>query len=195
MEVEESSSIVLPDGSPRLPPAARSAIGWVRDGRVGLHLARPPRGFQVDQPFFDLLAGCHVGAHGMTLYDGASPAETRVAAARFRPRRHRAFERTWTQQIALDATHESGPAAHLLGHRRADHLAEAHLRASGARTPAQASEYSPNSSRITPQTSPMRGALLQRGAHRLEQVARRPPQASRSSSSRSSHRPPGRGRP
>jgi hypothetical protein len=60
----------------------------------------------VNHPFFDRLAGCHVGAHGMTFYDGASPAET--PRGRFRPRRHRTFVRTWTQEIALDPTHESG---------------------------------------------------------------------------------------
>jgi hypothetical protein len=109
MEVEESSAIVLPDGSPSCRPPAAGAVGWVRDGRVGLYLARRKRGFQLDHPFFDLLAGCHVGAHGMSLYDGASPAETRIPRGEFSPRRDRSFEHTWTQQIALDRTHESGP--------------------------------------------------------------------------------------
>jgi hypothetical protein len=109
MEVEEGSNIVLSDGPPACRPPETGSVGWVRDGRVGLHLARSPRGFQVDHPFFDLLAGCHVGAHGMSLYDGASPAETRVGRQEFRPRADRAFERTWTQEINLDATHESGP--------------------------------------------------------------------------------------
>ena len=109
MEVEEGSSIVLPDGSPTCRPPPSGSVGWVRDRRVGLHLARSPRGFRVDHPFFGLLAGCHVGAHGMSLYDGASPAETRVGRRAFRPRVTRAFERTWTQEIALDETHESGP--------------------------------------------------------------------------------------
>jgi hypothetical protein len=110
MQVEEGSNIVLSDGSPVCRSPASGSVGWVRDAAVGLHLARSPRGFQVDHPFFDLLAGCHVGAHGMSLYDGASPAETRVGRRGFDPRRHRAFERTWTQEINLDATHESGPA-------------------------------------------------------------------------------------
>ena len=109
MEVEEGSNIVLPDGSPSCRPPATGSVGWVRDRRVGLYFARAKRGFQVDHPFFELLAGCHAGAHGMTLYDGAGPVETRVPRGGFRPRRDRSFERTWTQQIALDTTHESGP--------------------------------------------------------------------------------------
>jgi hypothetical protein len=44
----------------------------------------------------------------MSLYDGASPAETRVPRGAFRPRRDASFKRTWTQEIALDRTHESG---------------------------------------------------------------------------------------
>jgi hypothetical protein len=108
MQVEEGSNVVLSDGSPACRPPATGSVGWVRDGRVGLHLARSPRGFQVDHPFFGLLKGCHVGAHGMSLYDGASPSETRIPRGRFRPRRDRSFERTWTQQINLDVTHESG---------------------------------------------------------------------------------------
>jgi hypothetical protein len=109
MQVEESSDIVLSDGSPSCRPPATGSVGWVRDSRVGLNLARAQRGFQVDHPFFDLLAGCHAGAHGMTLYDGASPVDTRIPRGGFRPRRDRAFERTWTQLVNLDATHESGP--------------------------------------------------------------------------------------
>jgi hypothetical protein len=109
MDVEEGSDIVLADGTPSCRPPATGSVGWVRDGRVGLYLARTKRGFQVDHPFFDLLAGCHVGAHGMTLFDGASPAATRIPRGAFRPRRDRRFERTWTQEIALDRTHESGP--------------------------------------------------------------------------------------
>jgi hypothetical protein len=108
MQVEEASNVVLADGSPICRAPASGSVGWVRDSRVGLHLARAKRGFQVDHPFFDLLAGCHVGAHGMSLYDGAGPAETPIARGAFRPRRDRAFERTWTQQIALDRAHESG---------------------------------------------------------------------------------------
>ena len=107
MQVEEASNIVLTGGSPNCRPPARGSVGWVRDSRVGLYLARAKRGFQVDHPFFDLLAGCHVGAHGMSLYDGAAPAETRIPRGAFRPRLDRAFEHTWTQQIALDRTHES----------------------------------------------------------------------------------------
>jgi hypothetical protein len=109
MEVEESSNIVLAGGSPSCRPPQTGSVGWVRDSRVGLHLARSPRGFQVDHPFFDLLAGCHVGAHGMTLYDGASPADTAISRRAFNPRRDRRFERIWTQLVNLDATHESGP--------------------------------------------------------------------------------------
>jgi hypothetical protein len=106
MEVGESSSLVLGDGSPICRPPAAGSVGWVRDSRVGLYLSRAKRGFQLDHPYFGLLAGCHAGAHGMSLYDGASPSETPYG--RFRPRRHRSFERTWTQQIALDGTHERG---------------------------------------------------------------------------------------
>jgi hypothetical protein len=109
MEVEESSNIVLVDGSPSCRPPATGSVGWVRDSRVGLNLERARRGFQVDHPFFDLLAGCHAGAHGMSLYDGASPVETRIPRGAFNPRIDRTFEHTWTQQIALDGTHESGP--------------------------------------------------------------------------------------
>lgn len=109
MDVEEGSEIVLPDGSPACRPPETGSIGWVRDSRVGLHLVRARRGFQVDNPFFALLAGCHVGAHGMTLYDGASPADTRIPRGAFNPRRDRSFERAWTQLASLDATHESGP--------------------------------------------------------------------------------------
>jgi hypothetical protein len=109
MQVEEGSSIILPDGSPACRPPPSGSVGWVRDRRVGLNLARSPRGFRVDHPFFDLLAGCHAGAHGMSLYDGASPAETRVSRRTLRPRVTRAFEGTWTQQISLDPMHESGP--------------------------------------------------------------------------------------
>ena len=64
----------------------------------------------MDHGFFDRLAGCHVGAHGMSLYDGASPAETAIARGSFRPRRDRAFTHTWTQAISLDRTHEPDPA-------------------------------------------------------------------------------------
>jgi hypothetical protein len=108
MDVEESSSIVLTDGSPACRPPQSGSVGWLRDSRVGLYLARSPRGFRVDHPFVDLLAGCHAGAHGMSLYDGAAPAETRVGRREFRPRVDRFFERTWTQQIVLDQTHERG---------------------------------------------------------------------------------------
>ena len=109
MEDEQGSSMVLPDGSPTCRPPAFSLIGPFRDSRVGLYWARRRRGFQVDHPFFKMLGGCHVGAHGMTLYDGASPAVTRVPRGAFNPRRARTFERTWTQLINLDRGHEPGP--------------------------------------------------------------------------------------
>jgi hypothetical protein len=109
MEDEEASNLMLPDGSPTCRPPAFSLIGPFRDSRVGLYWARRRRGFQVDHPFFDMLGGCHVGAHGMTLYDGASPAATRVPRGAFNPRRSRSFERTWTQLIDLDGGHEPGP--------------------------------------------------------------------------------------
>ena len=107
MSVEEASDIVLGQQTPHCRPPAAGAVGWVRDSRVGLYLSSSG-GFQVNHPFFDLLAGCHVGAHGMSLYDGASPAETRVPSRAFRARRSRALERSWTQVISLDGTHESG---------------------------------------------------------------------------------------
>ena len=109
MRTGESSSIVLPDGSPSCRPPAVGQVGPVRDARAGLYYERGRRGFQVDHPFFGRLAGCHVGAHGMTLYDGASPLMTRVPRGAFDPRRDRSFARSWTQLIALDRGHESGP--------------------------------------------------------------------------------------
>jgi hypothetical protein len=109
MEDEESSSIVLAGGSPRCRPPDLGPIGPFRDARAGLYYARRQRGFQVDQPFSDRLGGCHVGAHGMSLYDGATPAATRVPRGAFNPRRARAFKRTWTQLIDLDRGHDSGP--------------------------------------------------------------------------------------
>jgi hypothetical protein len=109
MQVEEGSDMVLVDGTPTCRPPETGSVGPVRDRRVGLYYSRASRGFQVDHPFFDLLAGCHVGNHGMTIYDGASPVLTRVPRGAFSPRRDRRFERTWTQEINLDATHESGP--------------------------------------------------------------------------------------
>jgi hypothetical protein len=109
MEDEETSSIVLAGGLPRCRPPELGPVGPFRDARAGLYYARRQRGFQVDQPFSDRLAGCHVGAHGMTLYDGASPAVTRVPRGAFNPRRTRSFKRTWTQLIDLDRGHESGP--------------------------------------------------------------------------------------
>jgi hypothetical protein len=106
MTVEEASDIVLAGQSPDCRPPAGSTIGWLRSPRVGLYLTR--RGFRVSHPFFGRLQGCHAGAHGMTLYDGASPTDIRIPRGRFRPRRDDEFKRTWTQVIALDRTHESG---------------------------------------------------------------------------------------
>ena len=91
----------------RTPPGI--TVDWVRDPSVGLFLGS--RGFQVDHGFGDRLAGCHVGAHGMSLYDGASPADTRMARGSFRPRRDLAFKQGWTQEIALDRTHETDAAS------------------------------------------------------------------------------------
>ena len=111
MNVTEQSDIVLysvqqnqlhETPSCRTPPGA--TVDWVRDPSVGLF--RGARGFQVDHGFGSLLGGCHVGAHGMTLYDGASPADTRLARGAFRPRRDRTFKHTWTQKLLLDRTHE-----------------------------------------------------------------------------------------
>jgi len=116
MEVTEQSDIVLYwlqqnqlHETPYCRPPAGSIVGWVRDPSVGLFLGRG--GFRVDHGFFDRLAGCHVGAHGMSLYDGASPADTRIPRGSFRPRRDRAFKKTWTQQISLDRTHEADLAS------------------------------------------------------------------------------------
>ena len=91
------------------PPPARP-VAWVRDPSVGLFLSRR-RGFQLDHGFGDRLAGCHVGAHGMGLYDGVSAADAPIARGAFRPRRDSSFKDTWTQQIALDRTHESDPGS------------------------------------------------------------------------------------
>jgi hypothetical protein len=115
MSVGELSSIVLPDGAPYCRPPASNAVGWVRDPRVGLYFDARASGFQVDHPFAGLLAGCHVGAHGMTLYDGAAPASTRIPRGAFRPRRDGSFEYTWTQQIALDRSHDPGQDTHTFG--------------------------------------------------------------------------------
>jgi hypothetical protein len=112
MSVQESSSVVLPNGEPACRPPATAQVGWIRDERVGLYFDPRRRGFQVDHPFGGLLTGCHVGAHGMTLYDGAGPASTRIPRGAFRPRRDRSFEDTWTQTIALDRTHDPGQDTH-----------------------------------------------------------------------------------
>ena len=112
MTVDESSSIVLPGGTPYCRPPETASIGWVRDPNVGFYFDARRRGFRVDHPFGELLAGCHVGAHGMTLYDGAGPANTRIAPGAFRPRRDRSFESTWTQTIALDRSHDPGQDTH-----------------------------------------------------------------------------------
>jgi hypothetical protein len=116
MEVTEQSDIVLYSlqqnqirETPYCRPPAGSTVDWVRDPSVGLFLGSG--GFQVGHGFFDRLGGCHVGAHGMSLYDGASPAETAIARGAFRPRRDPVFKRTWTQGIALDRTHESDPSS------------------------------------------------------------------------------------
>ena len=112
MSVQESSSIVLADGEPYCRPPATAQVGWVRDDRLGLYFDSRRRGFQVDHPFGGLLTGCHVGAHGMTIYDRAGPATTRIPRGAFRPRRDRSFGNTWTQTIALDRTHDPGQDTH-----------------------------------------------------------------------------------
>jgi hypothetical protein len=112
MSTGETSTIVLPGGEPYCRPPTSKAVGWVRDMRVGLYFDSRRRGFQVDQPFGDLLTGCHVGAHGMTLYDGAGPANTRIPRSDFQPRTDRSFEDTWTQSIALDRSHDPGQDTH-----------------------------------------------------------------------------------
>ena len=112
MDVTEQSDIVLYSlqqnqirETPYCRPPAGSTVDWVRDSSVGLFLGSG--GFQVNHAFGDRLAGCHVGAHGMSLYDGASPAETAIARGAFRPRRDRVFKQSWTQEILLDRTHET----------------------------------------------------------------------------------------
>jgi hypothetical protein len=115
MSTREQSGITLSDGEPYCRSPASAQVGWVRDDRVGLYFDAGRRGFQVDQPFGGLLAGCHVGAHGMTLYDGAGPASTPVARGRFRPRRDRSFDDTWTQSILLDGSHDPGQDTHSFG--------------------------------------------------------------------------------
>jgi hypothetical protein len=112
MNVTEQSDILLYSlqqnqlhETPYCRTPAGTTVDWVRDPSVGLFLGM--RGFQVDHGFGNLLAGCHVGAHGMTLYDGASPADTRIARGALRPRRDRTFKDTWTQEISLDRTHET----------------------------------------------------------------------------------------
>ena len=112
MSVQESSSIAVPGGAPYCRPPEGDEVPWVRDPLVGLYFSSRARGFQVDHPYGELLAGCHVGAHGMTLYDGATPADTRIPRGAFRPRRDGSFERSWTQQIALDRSHDPGQDTH-----------------------------------------------------------------------------------
>ncbi len=117
MDVTEQSDIVLYtfqqnqiQETPYCRPPAGNGVDWVRDPSVGMFLS-PRRGFQLDHGFGDLLTGCHVGAHGMGLYDGVLPADTPIARGAFRPRRHRYFKDTWTQAISLDRTHESDPSS------------------------------------------------------------------------------------
>jgi len=112
MSTGETSTVVLPGGEPYCRPPASRAVGWIRDEDVGLYFDARRRGFQVDHPFGRLLGGCHVGGHGMTLYDGAAPADTRIPRGSFRPRRDRSFENTWTQAIALDRSHDPGQDTH-----------------------------------------------------------------------------------
>jgi hypothetical protein len=112
MSAHETSSVVLADGEPFCRPPASAEVGWVRDERVGLYFDARRRGFRVDHPFGGLLTGCHVGAHGMTLYDGAGPSSTRIPRGAFRPRRDRSFEDAWTQTIALDRSHDPGQDTH-----------------------------------------------------------------------------------
>lgn len=116
MNVEEQSDIVLYSlqqnqiiETPYCRPPAVSSVDWVRDPSVGLFLGSG--GFQVNHAFGDRLAGCHAGAHGMSLFDGASPAETTIGRGAFRPRRDRVFSDTWTQLISLDRTHETDPSS------------------------------------------------------------------------------------
>jgi hypothetical protein len=117
MDVSEQSDIVLYTlqqnqirETPYCRPPSENRVDWVRDPSVGLFL-RPNRGFQLDHGFAGTLTGCHVGAHGMGLYDGASPADAPIARGAFRPRLERYFEDTWTQTISLDRTHESDPGS------------------------------------------------------------------------------------
>ncbi len=117
MDVAEQSDIVLYTfqrnqirETPYCRTPAGSTVDWVRDPSVGMFLSRR-RGFQLEHGFGDRLAGCHVGAHGMGLYDGVSPVDTPIARGAFRPRRDRLFEDTWTQEISLDRTHESDPSS------------------------------------------------------------------------------------
>jgi len=112
MTAGEASSVTLPGGTPYCRPPATASVGWRRDPRVGLYYDSRRRGFQVDQPFGDLLSGCHVGAHAMTLYDGATPHTTAVPRGKFRPRTDRSFVDTWTQSIALDRSHDPGQDTH-----------------------------------------------------------------------------------
>lgn len=108
MSVTETSDIAFDTGGAFCRPPASGSVGWVRDSRVGLYISTStsrPAGFQLNHPFFDLLGGCHTGAHGMSLYDGAQPEETPIPRGSFRPRRSRTFKRTWEQHIALDPGH------------------------------------------------------------------------------------------
>jgi len=117
MHVAEQSDIVLYTfqqneirETPFCRPPAASSVDWVRDPSVGLFLSRA-RGFRLDHGFGGRLAGCHVGAHGMGLYDGLLPTDTPIGRGTFRTRRDREFKDTWTQQISLDRSHEPDPGS------------------------------------------------------------------------------------
>jgi hypothetical protein len=112
MSTGEASTVVLPGGEPYCRPPASQAVRWVQDEDVGLYFDARRRGFRLDHPFGTLLGGCHVGGHGMTLYDGAGPADTRIPRGAFRPRHDRSYEHTWTQAIALDRSHDPGQDTH-----------------------------------------------------------------------------------
>ena len=169
MEDQEGSNIVLPDG--RRPAAARLQllIGPFRDSRVGLYCAPPAR----------LPGGPSLLRHARRL----SRRHARDDASTTAPRRPlRAFRRGSVQparshlRAHLDPAdrarpgHEPGPPHTFNCERRADDLAEADLRPRRRRCSGSGFGVLPELLAHDAADLADRGAVLQRGAHRLEQV-------------------------
>ena len=115
MDVAEQSDIVLYTvqqnqitETPYCRPPPARPVAWVRDPSVGLFLSAAPRlplGSRLRRPARRL--PCRRTRDGPLRRCVA--ADTPIARGAFRPRRDRSFKDTWTQEIALDRTHESDP--------------------------------------------------------------------------------------